>query len=169
MVKRRHILLKLVPRTLGHLSLKPVASVVSESRILFLKLRRFEDFNSALKVRRAETNINVTVPDHYKINIAAAYFSSKDYRFIIKTNHLVMYSDIILQTFDAFQADQAQRTKAHNINKISTRQQTDLRHQLVHSSSFSRALSKRSLSTCRSHHRQGKGSRSGASGVEIAA
>jgi len=82
-----------------------------------------------------------------------------------------MYSDIILQTFDAFQeqALQSDVLKAQSINANGKHQRIDSRHWLLHASNLSQVLSKRSLSPCTSQRGQGKGSRSKSTRIGVAA
>ena len=65
---------------------------------------------------------------------------------------VTMYSDIILQTFDAFQAQQGNLIKAQHDAKEDTRHGSEERHRLVNSSSRGHTLSIRSLSFCHSQH-----------------
>ena len=83
-----------------------------------------------------------------------------------------MYSDIILQTFDAFQADQAQQStvvKTQTLSKNVSQQQLESRHWLLHSSRLTHALGKQSSNSCRLSQRQGKGHRSKTTAIGLAA
>ena len=60
-----------------------------------------------------------------------------------------MYSDIILQTFDAFQA---QQDKAQHVTKDNTHHRSQQRQRLLSLSGLGHSLSIRSLSSCRPQH-----------------
>ena len=68
----------------------------------------------------------------------------------------IMYSDIILSTFDAFQAQQGNLIKAQHVAKNNTHHGSEQRHRLLSSSSLGHALSIGLLSSCRSQHREGE-------------
>ena len=75
-----------------------------------------------------------------------------------------MYSDIILQTFDSFQADQAQQStvvKTHDTTMNVPHRQLESQHWQFHPSRLSHALGKQSLNSCRSSQQQGRSQRAG--------
>lgn len=69
-----------------------------------------------------------------------------------KHKTVTMYSEIILQTFDAFQAQQGNLIKAQHVAKKNTRHGSEQRHGLVNSPSLGHTLSIRSLSSGNSQH-----------------
>lgn len=83
-----------------------------------------------------------------------------------------MYSELILQTFDAYQAQQQLTLAKHQGQHVTSDNdyyRKESRHRALDYSSLSHALSQKSLSSCRSQHRERDGSCSGASKVGVAA
>lgn len=80
----------------------------------------------------------------------------------------IMYSDIILQTFDAFQAQQSDSIKAQHVAKNDTHHRSQQRHRLLSVPGLGHSLSIRSLSSSRSQHGDGEFGQSEITKVERA-
>ncbi len=70
-----------------------------------------------------------------------------------------MFSDIILQTFDTFQAEQLNLLKADNIARSDTHHGKQSRDNIPRSAAVSLEPCKQSLSSCGSDHRKRQGER----------